>query len=196
MSLRENPSRRRPPSRPPWLIALLIAVGVLVVVGVGYGIVSLVRGPADPAAESASATPTPCVTETVTAAEVLPAPAQVKVNVYNATATSGLASKTATALEKRGFTIADVGNDPVDAPITGVGQIRFGPKAQEQAQLLLLYVPGAELVSLDRKGKKVDLAMGDGFTGLAPQDDVDAQLAVPSPVATGPGCPTPAASTS
>ena len=76
--------------------------------------------------------------------------------------------------------------------VRGVAEIRFGAKGAQGAQLLLLYVPGAELVQLDRKGRQVDLATGTGFTGLAPQPEVAAQLASPSPVASGPGCPTPA----
>lgn len=192
-SLRESPIRRQKPGRPTWLVALLVVVGVLVVIGIGFGVVSLVRGSADSSAPDATdPTPTACVTAQVTAAELLPKPAKVKVNVYNATATSGLASKTANELEDRGFQVGRVANDPVGKPITGVGQIRFGPKAEPAAQLLLVYVPGAELVELDRKGRNVDLATGDGFTGLAPPPEVAAQLASPSPVASGPGCPTPA----
>jgi hypothetical protein len=125
----------------------------------------------------------------VTPAEVLPKPAKVTVNVYNATDTSRLARKTANAIEKRGFKIGNVENDPVGKPIPGVAQVRYGPKGAERAELVLLYVPGAELVELDRKGRKVDLAVGDAFTGLAPQPEVDAALALPSPVASGPGCP-------
>ena len=189
-SLRESPIRRQRPGRPTWLVALLVVVGVLVVIGVGYGILSLVRGSSDPSsAEAADPTPSPCVTTIVTAAEVLPKPAKVKVNVYNATATSGLASKTANELEDRGFRVGKVANDPVGKPIPGVAEIRFGAKGAEGAQLLLLYVPGAELVELDRKGRNVDLATGTGFTGLAPQPEVAAALASPSPVASGPGCP-------
>jgi hypothetical protein len=194
-SLRESPIRRQKPQRPVWLVAVLIGVGVLVVVGVIFGIVSLVRGSSggssgqEPAAE-----PTPCVTVTVTPADVLPKPAKVKVNVYNATATSGLASKTATDVEDRGFNVANVDNDPVGKPITGVAQIRYGPKGEKGARLLVLYVPGAELVPLDRKGKAVDLAVGDAYTGLAPQPEVTAQLASPSPSASGPGCATSSAS--
>jgi len=188
-SLRESPIRRRKPARPPWLIALLVAVAVLVVLGIGYGIVSLVRGPGD---ESASGeptpVPTPCETTYVTPAETLPKPAKVTVNVYNATETSGLASATATELEDRGFVVGKVTNDPVGQPIAGVAQIRFGPKAAKQAELLLLYVPGAELVELDRSGRKVDLAMGDTFDGLAPEQQVNAALSSPSPVASGIGC--------
>jgi hypothetical protein len=174
-------------------VGLLVAVGVLVVIGIGFGVVSLVRGSSDSsAADAADPTPTPCVTTQVTQAELLPKPAKVKVNVYNATATSGLASKTASDLEDRGFRVGKVANDPAGRALPGVGEIRFGPKGAEGAQLLLLYVPGAELVELDRKGRNVDLATGTGFTGLAPQPEVAAQLASPSPVATGPGCPSPA----
>lgn len=190
MALRESPVRRRKAARPPWLIALLIAVGVLVVVGVVFGVVSLIRGPGDPAADEPAPSPTPCVTQTVAAGDLLPAPKDVKVNVYNATATSGLASKTASALEKRGFTVADVANDPSGKTLTGVAEIRYGPKAVKQAQLLLLYVPGATLVELDRKGRKIDLSTGDAFTGLAPEQQVNDGLAVPTPVASGLGCPT------
>ena len=191
MSLRESPVRpRHRAHRPRWLVILLAAVAVLVVVGLVYGILSLVRGSGEPetAAEPAP-TPTPCETVLVPAGEALPAPAKVTINVYNATATSGLASKTATALEERGFVIGKVANDPADRDITGVGEIRFGPKGAEEAELLLLYVPGAELVELKRRGQKVDLAMGDAFTGLAPEQEVNAALSSPSPVASGVGCP-------
>jgi hypothetical protein len=188
-SMRESPIRRQKPTRPTWLVALLIAVGVVVIIGVVFGIVSLLRGSSDEAtADASSPAASPCVTTTVTVADVLPKPAKVKVNIYNATATSGLASKTATAVEKRGFTVVAVENDPVGKPITGVGQIRYGPKGEQGARLLLLYVPGAEMVALDRKGRQVDLAVGDSFTAFAPQPEVDAQLASPSPVASGPGC--------
>ena len=84
-SLRESPIRRQKPGRPTWLVGLLVAVGVLVVIGIGFGVVSLVRGSSDSsAADAADPTPTPCVTTQVTQAELLPKPAKVKVNVYNA----------------------------------------------------------------------------------------------------------------
>jgi len=190
-SMRESPIRRQRPPRPSWLLPVLIVVGVVVVIGVGYGIFSLVRGSSGTAeAEEAPASAAPCVTELVAPGDVLPKPSDVTVNVYNATTVSGLASKTAAQLEKRGFTVAKVANDPADREITGVGEIRFGPKAAEQARLLLVYVPGAELVELERKGKRVDLAMGDSYTRLTPRAEVTAALASPSPVASGPGCPT------
>jgi hypothetical protein len=189
MSLRESPVRRHQARRPPWLAALLVAVAVLVVVGLGYGIVSLVRGSGETdATAEPDPTPTPCETVLVPAGDTLPAPAKVTVNVYNATATAGLASKTATALEDRGFAVGKVANDPADRDITGVGEIRFGPKAADDARLLLLFVPGAELVELKRQGPRVDLAMGDAFAGLAPEQEVNAALSSPSPVPSGVGC--------
>ena len=192
MSLRESPVRRHQAHRPRWLVLLLAAVAVLVLVGLGYGIVSLVRGSGEPdAAAEPEPTPSPCETVLVPAGETLPEPASVTVNVYNATSTSGLASKTATALEDRGFAVGKVANDPADREITGVAEIRFGPKGAEEAQLVLLYVPGAELVELKRKGQKVDLAMGDAFAGLAPEQQVNAALSSPSPVPSGIGCPSP-----
>jgi len=189
-SMRESPIKRRPPSRPSWLIPLLVVVALLVVVGVGYGAVTLLRGTSDDSgSEAAGPTPEACATATVTPAEVLPKPAKVRVNVYNATSTSGLASKTADQLEKRGFRIGKVANDPAGKPIPGVAELRYGPKGAEEAQLMLIYVPGATLVELDRKGQRVDLAMGDAFTGIAPEQQVNEALSVPSPVASGLGCP-------
>lgn len=190
MALRESPVRRHQRHRPTWLVILLIVVGVLVVIGIGYGVVSLLRGDGTEApAADAAPTPTPCATELVPAGDVLPKPGKVTVNVYNATTTSGLASKTATALEDRGFRVGRVANDPTDAAVAGVAEIRYGPKAEQAAQLVLAYVPGAELVAVDRKGPRVDLAVGAAFTELAAEQQVNEALALPTPVATGLGCP-------
>ncbi len=189
-SMRESPIRREPTARPMWLIVLLVAVGALVLIGLGFGAVSLIRGATsdEPVAGGTSAEPSPCVTTMVIPADVLPAPAKVKVNVYNATGTSGLAGKTATDIESRGFAVVEVANDPVGRPITGVAEIRFGAKGEKSAQVLAFQVPGAELVLLARKGRTVDLAVGDAYTGLAPKADVTAAMAAPSPSASGAGC--------
>jgi LytR cell envelope-related transcriptional attenuator len=196
-SLRESPIRRQQPRRPRWLVVVLIAVAALVIVGVGLGVMSLIRSDAtDPSAAASSPAASPCVTSLVTPSEALPKPDRVKINVYNATTTPGLASKTATAVAARGFHVRNVDNDPVGRTITGVGEIRFGPKGASGADLMLIYVPGATLVQLDRKGRTVDLAVGDGFTSLAPEEAVAAAMASPSPVASGPGCkPSPQAGT-
>ena len=186
-SMRESPIRRQPSNRPPWLVPVLIVVAALVVVALLYAIVSMVRGGGTPAADEGT-TPQPCVTQTVTPGDALPKPAKVTVNVYNASATAGLAGRVADELDSRGFKVGEIDNDPTGRTVTGVGEIRYGPKGAKKAQLLAVYVPGAQLVELDRKGTKVDLAMGAGFESLAAQDVVDAALSEPSPVATGPGC--------
>jgi hypothetical protein len=194
--MRESPVRRQPTARPTWLVALLIGVAALVVIGLGFAVFSLLRGAtsSDASPGAVAAEPSPCVTTMVVPGDVLPKPSQVKVNVYNATSTSGLAGKTATAIESRGFAVGRVENDPVGKAIAGTAQIRYGPKGEQAAQTLLLQVPGAELVALQRKGKTVDLAVGDAFTGLAPKAEVEAAMASPSPSASGAGCaPTSAA---
>ncbi len=186
-SMRENPIRRQPSPRPAWLVPALAVVAVLIVVGLIYAGVSLVRGGGggEPAVADSSS---PCVTSTVAAGAGLPVPAKVTVNVYNASRVSGLAGRTATELRGRGFKVAKIANDPSGKKVAGVGEIRYGPKGAKRAQLLAFYVPGAELAPITRSGLKVDLVMGDGFTGLAPQADVDAALAAPSSTSPGPEC--------
>jgi LytR cell envelope-related transcriptional attenuator len=188
MSMRENPIRRRPSARPPWLLPALVVGGVAVAAALVVIIVRLV-GTSDDAADAATAAPEPaCSTVMAAPADELPLPQKVRVNVYNATETSGLASKTARELTRRGFEVKEVANDPVGLPIEGVARIRYGPGSTERAELLAYYVPGAELVEIERKGPKIDLALGDQFTGIAPQTDVDAALNTPEAVLTGPGC--------
>jgi hypothetical protein len=185
MALRESPIRRKPSGRPPWLIPLLIGVAILVVVGIVYGISVLVRGPSSSTDEPAAATASPtCTVVPQTLAESLPKPEKVALNVYNGTQTSGLAGKTAKAFKKSGFSVVNVGNEPDGKEVTGIGEIRFGPKGKAQADLVLIYVPGATLVPVDRKGKAVDVVIGDAFPGLASQESVDAALAGLDPNAT------------
>jgi len=192
-SLRERPMRRGGNKRPSWLLPVLVVVAVLVVVGLIFGIASLFRGSSDEGSTEASGSgDTPCVTTTVTAAEVLPEPTAVTVNVYNSTPKSGLAMDTAKELKARKFLIGKVANDPKKKRIKGVAQIRYGKKGEQSAQLLLFYVPGAELVETGRKNASVDLSIGNTYSGLAPQQGIDALMASPRPTASGVGCPSPA----
>lgn len=187
-SMRENPIRRRPPSRQPWVLPAVIVGAVAVAVGIVIVVVRLLGGSDDPAS-SADATPSAsCSTVMAAPADELPLPERVKVNVYNATETSGLASKTARELKKRGFTVLEVANDPVGLPIEGVARIRYGPNSTQRAELLAYYIPGAELVEIERKGPKIDLAIGDLFTEVAPQAEVDSTLNAPTPELVGAGC--------
>ncbi len=196
-SLRERPIRRGGTKRPSWLLPVLVVVAVLVVVGLIFGIASLFRGSSDEGATDAGGTAdTPCVTTTVTAAQVLPEPNAVTVNVYNSTPKSGLAMDTAKELKARKFLIGKVANDPKKKRIKGVAQIRYGKKGEQSAQLLLFYVPGAELVETGRKNATVDLSIGNTYSGLAPQQGIDALMASPRPTASGVGCPSPAVASS
>jgi hypothetical protein len=200
-SMRENPIRRQRVKRPPWLIAVAIAVVILVVVGVILGVMNLFRGGSTTSAgPEPDVSASPCVTATVATSEVLPAPKDVRLNVFNSTSKAGLASDTAKELSARGFKVVRIANDPLGKKIDGVAQIRYGPKGELSAQLLLLYVPGAEMVNDYRTGRRIDLSTGKTFSGLSPQQGVKALLAAPTPIASGPGCvpdgvpPEPAAS--
>lgn len=192
-SMRQNPGRSRRPARPAWLVPVIVAVGALALAGVVFAVVSLMRGGDETAtAPTDTETTLPCVEVTVVPAEVLPQPKDVRVRVFNATAVSGLAGTTAKELSARDFQVVKVANDPKKLPVEGVAKIRYGPKGEASAQLLLVYVPGAELAPDERAGRIVDLALGDAFTSVEAQETVDAVLASPSPSASGPGCPSPA----
>lgn len=188
MSMREFPVRRRQPSRPTWILPAIIVGAVVVAVVIVIVVVRLIGGTDDPGATADAEPSASCSTVMAAPADELPAPAKVRVNVYNATEVSGLASKTARELKRRGFAVKEVANDPVGIPIEGVARIRYGPSSALRAELLAYYVPGAELVEIEREGPKIDLALGAAFVGIAPQPEVDAALNAPEAVVTGPGC--------
>lgn len=180
MSVRQRPLPRQPRRtrrQPPWLLAVLIPVVALVVVGVIFGIVTLVHSGGSATALPTS-TPTPCPTVSQAVVLPLPDPTEVSVNVYNATQTKGLAAQTAKELKTRGFVIKAVGNDPKKMPITGVAELRFGPKGQARAELLQYYFPGAELINDGRRGKLVDVSLGAGYTQVPAQPDITDQIAL------------------
>lgn len=194
MSMREFPVRRRPPSRPSWLLPVIIVVIVIVAVAAVIVFVRMMGSTEVPAGAEEAVPQPACSTVTALPAEALPVPAKVRVNVYNSTKVSGLASRTARDLKKRGFQIEEVANDPVGIPIEGVARIRYGPSSAKRAELLAYYIPGAQLVQIDRGGPKVDVALGADFVAIAPQPDVDAAIGTPEVVVTGPGCASPSAS--
>jgi hypothetical protein len=177
---RQNPVRRNRRPRPPWLLPVVVAVGAVVLLGLVLGLVRLI-GAVTGDDEPASAEPSSCATTMVTPADALPAANKIRVNVFNATATAGLAGKTAKELGARDYRVVRIANDPRDEKIEGVAQLRYGPKGEKSAQALLFLVPGAELVNDGRTTRIVDLAMGDQFTGLADADEVTAAMASPTP---------------
>jgi hypothetical protein len=198
-----RPSARHRRKQSPVVAVVLVAIGMVILFGAGYGLSRIIQGsgssdaggtsaPTDGSATSAAPEPEPCVTVTVTPGAGLPSPAQVTSNVYNATDRTGLAATTAEELQVRGFLIGVIDNDPLAKTITGVAEIRHGPSGEQAARLMAFYIPGAELVDDGRKDATIDTALGAAYTSVAPQSEVDAALAAPSPSPSGPGCsPTP-----
>ncbi len=192
-AIRPTPKRRRPI----WGILVLVALGMVALFVIGFGISLLFRGESEPVADSsasamASAASEPCVTTMVIPAQILPVTSTVSINVYNSTNRVGLAGDTADVMRARGFIVKKVANDPKTPKVAGVGEIRYGPKAEAAAQLLTYYLPGAELVPLGRTGKNVDFVVGKQFDAVTGDGEVAAAMASPSPSSAGPGCATPA----
>lgn len=199
-----RPSARHRRKQSPVIAIVLVAIGMVILFGAGYGLSRIIQGsgssdaggstaPTDSAATSATAEPEPCVTVTVTPGAGLPSASQVTTNVYNATDRTGLAASTAEELQIRGFLIGVIDNDPLAKTITGVAEIRHGPSGEQAARLMAFYIPGAELVDDGRGDATIDTVLGAAYTTVAPQSEVDAALAAPSPSPSGPGCsPTPA----
>lgn len=180
----------------------VLLVGILALVGgaaVGWSLTN--HDPATATPPSTSGCPTPSASAStepspgasgspVTSASAkppaspkpLPSPSTITVDVFNATDRQGLAKTTAKQLEGRGFVIGDIANDPVDKPITGSAQVRYGPKGKSQAKVVAAQVPQSTLVNDKRADRTVSLALGDGYTGLATPEQAAAALApTPSP---------------
>ncbi len=107
-------------------------------------------------------------------------PATVSVRVFNASDQGGLAQSVADDLGARGFTIAEFGNDPSEREVTGVGEVRHGPRGKGTAAFVALYLPGATTYQDARATAQVDLVLGPGFVigeSLATDDVVTAALA-------------------
>lgn len=184
---------------------VLVIVGMVVLFAAGFGLSVIIRGassgtdaggggttPAPTA--SPSETPLPCVTVTVTPGAGLPTPSQVTTNVYNSTERAGLAASTAEELQTRGFIIGTIDNDPLARVVSAPAEIRHGPSGLPSAKLMAYYIPGALLVDDGRTDATIDTVLGQAFTAVAPQSEVDAALLAPSPSPSGPGCPTPTTS--
>lgn len=130
------------------LLALLVALAVV------QGWFGLGAGDADDASQTtAVAVPVPSML-----------PSEVSVNVFNATSRSGLAGRTADSLRERGFDVEGVDNT---SAVEGAGVVRYGPEAQEQAELLAESVgQGVVLELVEREGTTVDLVLGPDWTDL------------------------------
>lgn len=92
-------------------------------------------------------------------------PADVIVNVYNASQRSGLAGRTAEALQELGYTVDAVGNDR-EGREPDAAAIYFGPEGQAGARLLKTVIPQAQLVPDTRTSAEIDLVLGINFVEL------------------------------
>lgn len=93
-------------------------------------------------------------------------PREVTLNVYNATGRTGLAATTATKLERVGFKIERVENDPLGRTIQTAGEIRVGPTGAAGAILVAKRLAGFEVVQDGRADATVDVVLGKNFRSL------------------------------
>jgi len=103
-------------------------------------------------------------------------PATINIRVLNATEEQGLAGQVAGQLGSLGFVVDEVANDGSGREVTGVGEVRHGPRGADAARYAALYLPGAGDYEDTRATAVVDVVVGPQFAGLASADDVAAAL--------------------
>jgi hypothetical protein len=180
--------------QPAWVRATLVTVLMLVVLVLGYaGGTYLVRVQQTPATSSVASNPSrdaardPCPTSTPLIGDGLPVKDAVILNVYNATLKQGLAAQAALDFKREGFRILSIANDPQNAKVEGVAEIRFGPNGRKAAKLVEYYLAGAKMVELERDDTVIDVVLGPAYTQLADGEAVASFLAEPTP--SGSACP-------
>jgi len=120
-----------------------------------------------------------------TAAAAAPSmnPTTINLRVLNATTQQGLAGEVAGALGQVGFVVDEVANDSSGREVTGVGELRHGPRGTDAAAYVRLYLPNSGDYLDTRATAQVDVVVGPDFTTLASADDVAAALAPASSAA-------------
>jgi hypothetical protein len=104
----------------------------------------------------------------------LPKPADVTVTVLNATDRDGLAGGVGKQLTGRGFHVRSVGTSNDGTPVTGVGQVRFGPSGFGAAQVLQSQIIGLDPVMDQRQNSNIDLVLGPQYARMATVTEVSA----------------------
>ncbi|WP_245160924.1 LytR C-terminal domain-containing protein [Blastococcus sp. CT_GayMR16] len=115
--------------------------------------------------------------ETVEAAPPSLDPATVNLRVFNATDTPGLAQTVASALQERGFVVDEIANDSSGREVTGVGELRHGPRGTDAADYMRLVIPDIGDYPDTRATAQVDVVVGPEFTTLATPEAIAAALA-------------------
>ncbi|MGI8691827.1 MAG: LytR C-terminal domain-containing protein [Geodermatophilaceae bacterium] len=159
-----TPPPRRSLRRPiPPLIFLLVLA--LVALGVWWKVLQRDE-------ERQAAAPDPCAP--VSAAPVSVDPAAVQIRVYNASSVEGLAAQVSNELRGRGMQVTDVGNDPTERDVQGVGEVRFGQAGSNEALFVAANFPGLLPVPDTRADTVVDVALGPAYAGMVPPEQVPA----------------------
>jgi hypothetical protein len=104
------------------------------------------------------------------------APSSLTLRVYNATDQKGLAAVVAKSLQARGFKVSEIANDRSGRKVTGVGEVRHGPRGDDAAAYVLAYLPGGGDYQDTRASSVVDLVLGPTFKQLATPEQVSAAL--------------------
>jgi len=112
-------------------------------------------------------------------------PKELSIRVFNATDRAGEANRVAQALKDRGFTVAEVANDSSGRKVTGVGEVRHGPRGKDAAAYLGAYLPGAGDYEDTRATAQVDLVIGPDYQKLATPEQVAAAISAVPAVAGG-----------
>jgi hypothetical protein len=97
----------------------------------------------------------------------LPKTGDVTVNVYNATDRSGLAATVKGQLAGRGFKVGVIGTYNDSTPVTGVGEVHYGPSGIGGALLAQANIVGITPVMDTRENSTVDIVIGPEFKRLA-----------------------------
>jgi hypothetical protein len=103
-------------------------------------------------------------------------PKSLSVRVLNATDRKGEATQVATALKGLGFQVSSVDNDRSGRKVTGVGEVRHGPRGKSAAAYIATYLPGAGDFIDTRATSVVDLVVGPEYSKLATKEQVAAAL--------------------
>ena len=106
-------------------------------------------------------------------------PTTLSVRVLNGTDRAGLAQQVAGEMQRRGFTVAEIGNDDTDREVIGPGEVRHGPRGADAARFVALLLPGAGDYPDTRATEQIDLVLGPEFVwpdSLATPEEVAAAL--------------------
>lgn len=97
----------------------------------------------------------------------LPKTGDITLNVYNATDRTGLAATVKGQLAGRGFKVGVIGNVTDSGPVTGIGEVRYGPSGIGGALLAQGNIVGITPVMDSRDSSTVDIVLGPEFKRLA-----------------------------